>query len=139
MVKGADITGTVREISLRLTRVVTADNVHVYIPNSLIATNSVLNYSKENERRVELIVAIMHKSDVTNATSAIKEGLKQCRGAVIEKATEVLVDSFTDISVNLKVRVWMDMRKTNGFTSAKDVATQCVLNALSNKKIKTST
>ena len=63
--------GTVKEIKLFSTVILTADNQTIYIPNNTIATAIIDNYSTAELRRVEWTVGISYGDDVDVARRAI--------------------------------------------------------------------
>ena len=56
--------GTVKEIGVVYTQLVTPDNRHIYIPNSQMATATITNFSSENKRRLDLVFSISYESDI---------------------------------------------------------------------------
>ena len=63
--------GTVKEIQIFFTRITTADNKTILIPNGGLSTGSVNNYSTESHRRVSWTVSISYGDDVNVAREAI--------------------------------------------------------------------
>ncbi|NIO72105.1 MAG: mechanosensitive ion channel, partial [Anaerolineae bacterium] len=68
-----DFSGTVQRISLRSTEIVTFDGPVVSMPNSTVATTPIVNYSINEERRVNLTVAISQETDLRAAIEALRE------------------------------------------------------------------
>ena len=56
--------GTVREVGLFYTKLDTPDKKLIQIPNSKIANDSIINYSKAVNRRVEFLISVSYDSDV---------------------------------------------------------------------------
>lgn len=67
--------GTVREIGLFTTLLITRDNVYVSIPNSEIFSAVVINYSRERLRRVTFIVPVDWVNDVDKVEKVMTEAL----------------------------------------------------------------
>ena len=76
--------GTVEEITLNHTRIVTLDNRVVYIPNGTASTATVTNYSEKDIRRVDLTYSIPYTQDFAKAEEVIL--------AVAEAEEKVLKD-----------------------------------------------
>lgn len=133
-VRGANATGVVREISLRSTEIITADNTHIFVPNALIATNPVVNFSIEKTRLLELTVGIDYKSDPKIATKAIKEALTKLPFIVESKPLEVIVELFADSSITLRIRMWVDTRKAT-LLEAKTQGIQTIYDTLKQQGI----
>lgn len=64
--------GVVKEIQIFTTIVTTPDNKTVIIPNGGLSTSSLINYSTEEERRVDWTVGIAYGDDVDKAREVIK-------------------------------------------------------------------
>ena len=99
--------GTVKEIKLFSTVILTADNQTIYIPNNTIATAIIDNYSTAELRRVEWTVGISYGDDVDVARRAILELLEADPRVERSPAPVVLVAALADSAVNLSVRAWV--------------------------------
>ena len=99
--------GTVKEIKLFSTVILTADNQTIYIPNNTIATAIIDNYSTAELRRVEWPVGISYGDDVDVARRAILELLEADPRVERSPAPVVWVAALADSAVNLSVRAWV--------------------------------
>lgn len=50
--------GTVEDILICSTKILTVDNKVVYLPNSALSTGTIVNYSEKPERRVDLVFSV---------------------------------------------------------------------------------
>jgi small-conductance mechanosensitive channel len=74
VIEGSGATaGIVREVGLFTTRIERSDGNAVFVPNSQIRSNPVINYSSGGTRRVEVEVAIQQRQDVACAIDALKK------------------------------------------------------------------
>lgn len=99
--------GTVKEIKLFSTVILTADNQTIYIPNNTIATAIIDNYSTAELRRVEWTVGISYGDDVDVARRAILELLEADPRVERSPPPVVWVAALADSAVNLSVRAWV--------------------------------
>lgn len=99
--------GTVKEIKLFSTVILTADNQTIFIPNNSIATAIIDNYSTAELRRVDWTVGISYGDDVDVARKAILDMLNS--DPRVEKSPEpvVWVAALADSAVNLSARAWV--------------------------------
>jgi small conductance mechanosensitive channel len=99
--------GTVREIGLFTTTLITADLVYVSMPNSLIFSNTITNYSREPTRRINLTVGIDYDDDIDKAQKIALDLIKS--DARILKFPEpiVPVGALNSSSVDLILRCWV--------------------------------
>ena len=74
--------GTVKEIQIFHTLIVTPDNKAIIIPNGSLSTGSVNNWSKESLRRVDWSIGISYGDDVDYARKAILDIINQNPGVI---------------------------------------------------------
>nr|MDE6623338.1 mechanosensitive ion channel family protein [Alistipes sp.] len=99
--------GTVREIKLFSTVILTSDNQTIYIPNNSIATAIIDNYSTAELRRVDWTVSISYGDDVDTARRAVLDLLAADARVLRDPEPVVWVAALADSSVNLSVRAWV--------------------------------
>ncbi len=75
-IEAAGISGTVRAITLFVTEIDTADNVHILVPNGLIWSKDIKNFSANDRRRIELKFLISYADNVDAAIGLIKAALE---------------------------------------------------------------
>lgn len=100
--------GTVQDISLLATCLLTPDNKRIMIPNAGIMSGAITNYSAMPTRRVDLVIGISYDSDIAKAKTAIEEVLNGDERILKDPAYTVAVVALADSSVNLVVRPWVD-------------------------------
>lgn len=98
--------GTVMEIQLFYTKLVTVDNHVVIIPNGELTTSNIINMSTLSERRINISVSIAYDADIRTAKEVIQSVLEQDAAVLKDKEHFVFVDELADSGVNLKVRCW---------------------------------
>lgn len=100
--------GVVEEVSILFTKIVTPDNKDIFIPNGVVSTSSVINYSSEGERRVDLVFGISYDSDHKKAMEAIKSVIGKHSLILQDKEIFVRIGELSSSSVNITVRVWTE-------------------------------
>jgi small-conductance mechanosensitive channel len=98
-----DFTGTVQRISLRSTEIATFDGPVVSMPNSTVATTPTVNYSTNQERRVNLTVPISQETDLRAAIETLRELAEGEERRVPEKDTTLYVSDLSDGTIALTV------------------------------------
>lgn len=104
-VSGAE--GEVEEIGILTTVLNTLDNLRVIIPNSTVFGNTIVNFTGNPRRRVDVAVGISYSSDINQARATVIEAVKRNPMVLSEPAPRVEVLAFGDSSVNLTVRSWV--------------------------------
>ncbi|MGN0345517.1 MAG: mechanosensitive ion channel family protein [Lachnospiraceae bacterium] len=100
--------GTVQEISIFYTTLMTADQKTVVVPNGTLANNSITNLTKSGRRRLDVRVGVAYNADIRRAKQVLQQVAEQSTHRLLSEAPVILVDELADSSVNLIVRVWTD-------------------------------
>lgn len=100
--------GTVTEIQLFYTKLLTADNKTVVIPNGTLANTSLTNVTAQNKRRVDVSVGISYDADLKKAKELIEDLLHADEDIIKEEGINVFVDSLGDSAVVIGVRGWVN-------------------------------
>ncbi len=98
--------GTVKEIQIFNTILMTPDNKMVIIPNGGLSTGAMINYSKANVRRVDFVFGIGYGDDIDKARNIILEVANKNEQILKEPEAFIGVIEHGDSSVNLVTRVW---------------------------------
>jgi small conductance mechanosensitive channel len=116
-VRIADAIGTVREIGLFRTVVVTDDGNYVSIPNATVFTGTIVNVSREARRRTNFTVEIDRGENIDTVQKTILDALAQEPRALKTPAPTVEVDTLGPISTTLTVQVWTENHDFGTFLS----------------------
>jgi len=98
--------GTVKEVQIFNTILLTPKNEKVVIPNGPMSNNSLVNYTVEGNRRIDLVIGISYDSNIDEAKKILLEVMQNDENVLTSPAPFVGVDSLGDSSVNLAVRPW---------------------------------
>ncbi|MBE7084308.1 MAG: mechanosensitive ion channel [Clostridiales bacterium] len=98
--------GTVTDIHLTNTKLVTPDNKVVYIPNGILANGNIVNYSEKDTRRVDFEFSIGYADDFEKAKSIIYRICESHELVLKDSAPFVRVGEHGASSINIKTRVW---------------------------------
>ncbi|MFK8287887.1 mechanosensitive ion channel family protein [Capnocytophaga canimorsus] len=98
--------GTVKRIGLVSTTLNKFNNEEVIIPNGPLFGDSIINYTREDKRRVKVLVGIGYNSDLQKAKEILLDIAKSDKRAFEEPAPSVFVEELADSSVNISVRFW---------------------------------
>ena len=99
--------GTVAEISIFYTKLMTADNRVVVVPNGTLANCSITNVSNVDKRRVDIAVGIAYEADIRKAKEVLYQVAEEDAARLPEEEAVVFVDSLGDSAVNMGVRIWV--------------------------------
>lgn len=99
--------GTVHEIGLTYTKLLTADGKFVYIPNGAVTSAEIVNYTVLGKRRVDVTVSASYDAPVDTVLAALEEAadLPTTRG---EEGISAVVDNYGDSAISYTVRIWVN-------------------------------
>lgn len=101
--------GDVVQIGLRSTRIRTRDNRLVIVPNSIIGSNQIINYSYPDPRyRIQVRVAIPYGVDIEWVRRIMVETVRQVDGVLPDMAVEALYEEMGDSAMIFLVRWWIE-------------------------------
>lgn len=130
----ADFDGQVLAIDLRTTEMRALDGRIVSIPNAEVLANPIINYTRANRRRIELVVGVSYSTDTETARRVVLEALENVPGYMAEPAPLIGFSNFGDSALELNTYFWIDTALTNPI-AAKDAAFSLVKKALDRKGI----
>lgn len=99
--------GTVKEIGLVYTELITADNRLIVIPNGTLIDSSIVNVTATGKRRLELSVGIGYKSDLKKVKEVLIRLGENDPARDPENPVNVFVSELAESSVNLGLHVWV--------------------------------
>ena len=98
--------GSVEEINVFSTLLLTPDNKQIIIPNGGIIGGNITNFSAKSTRRVDFVFGIGYDDDLKLAKSTLEEIVNADVRVLQEPAPFIAVGELADSSVNFTVRVW---------------------------------
>ena len=103
----AGTSGTVETINIFNTELVTPDNQKIYVPNSSIMGNEIVNVTANDTRRLDLVVGISYRDDIEKAKSVIQSVLDAESRLLKDPEPVIAVSELGESSVNLVIRPWV--------------------------------
>ncbi len=105
-IEGAGVAGTVEEIQIFTTTLVTPDNKTIFVPNAKLMGDNIVNYTTRGTRRVDFTFGIGYGDDIDKARGVIEQILSAEERIMKDPAPVIAVSELADSSVNFAVRVW---------------------------------
>jgi len=106
LIEAQGVIATVSEIQIFVTKLTTANNQTVFIPNGILSNGTIINYSLQKYRRADLTFSISYDSDIKKAKDLIMEVLNNNPKVLQTPQPEVFVKNLTDSAIQLAVRPW---------------------------------
>ncbi len=106
-IETGDVGGTVEEIKLFYTNLVTPDNKVVMIPNGTLANDVIINYSRKPLRRVDVVFSISYDDNVDLAIKLIEKVCLENELILKEPTPFVKEQEQASSSIDIVTRVWV--------------------------------
>ena len=100
--------GTVQEVSIFNTTLLTIDNKLVVVPNGAILAGNITNVSRMPDRRVDMNINVAYESDVAQVKEILTDVAKNIDIINKEKDISVTVEALTNHAVRMSIKVWTD-------------------------------
>ena len=106
-----DYEGTVEQIDIRTTRIITYTGERILMPNSEVFTSAVRVRTAFNQRRTDLAVGVDYNTSLPKAKSILQKTIEGVEGVLDSKPAEIDLVGFGDSSIDLLVRYWTHSRQ----------------------------
>lgn len=116
------VSGTVTAIRLFTTTVQTTDKQTIYIPNNMISTSIINNYTTSVTRRCSWKVSVAYGDDYDAVRAAMLAIIMRSDKVLKEPAAYVRIDAMADSAVVIEARAWV---LNNDYWDVLDNITEC--------------
>lgn len=106
-IEAQGVQGKVTAIQIFHTILTMVDNKVVYVPNGVMSSGVVVNYNRNDTRRVEWVIGIDYGEDTARAEAVVREVIAADKRILDAPTPYVAVQALDASSVNLVARVWV--------------------------------
>ena len=112
-IKYEEFEGTVTEVNIVNTKLTTADNRTIIIPNGALSNGTIYNFTHNNVRRVEWLIDVEYGTDVEKTKELLKDLLDD-DPRILTKETGAPADPFVGLnnlassSIQIVAKVWVN-------------------------------
>ena len=107
VIEAAGHLGTVMELGLFSTEFRTGQGICIFVPNAALWGSSITNYSRNDTRRVDVVVGISYDDDIDKARETLLGLMNGDDRILDDPAPETMVVALADSSVNINMRCWV--------------------------------
>lgn len=108
LIEAAGVLGVVETLNIFSTQLKTGDNKTVFVPNGKLIGDNIINYSTKPNRRVDLVIGVSYKADLSHVKSVLEDILAKEERVLKDPAPTIGVLALADNSVNFAVRPWVN-------------------------------
>ncbi len=106
-VEAAGVSGFVKTIEVFSTTLRSPNNKIIIVPNSAITGSSIVNYSREENRRIDLVIGVSYNADLKVAKQILTDVVNANEKVLKDPKPNIAVSELADSSVNFVVRPWV--------------------------------
>jgi len=99
--------GKVTEIQVFNTILKTFDNKTINIPNGILSNGSIVNFSTEPTRRVDMVFGVGYDDDIQKTKEILQNLISSDERIMSDPEPLIVVSELGESSVNFTVRVWV--------------------------------
>ncbi|QLG88407.1 mechanosensitive ion channel [Chitinibacter bivalviorum] len=102
-------TGSIRDIGMRTTTLSTFDGADVVVPNGMLLSEKLINWTLNNQRRrIEIPIGVSYDCDPRSVQAILLEVARKTPGVSLEPAPAAVFMGFGESSLDFSVRAWTD-------------------------------
>ncbi|MGN0479907.1 MAG: mechanosensitive ion channel family protein [Hominenteromicrobium sp.] len=105
-IETTEIAGTVKEINVLYTVVITPDNKRVTVPNGSLTNTAITDYSAETRRRVDIVFSAAYASDIDTVKSVILAEAAAHEKVLHDPAPEARLKAQSASALDFQLRAW---------------------------------
>jgi len=114
--------GVVTAVELRRTTLRTFDGLTVIIPNKQIFQNRLINYTRTEERRVDIDVGVAYGDDLERTREVILAAFEDFELRDPAREVELIFTGFGSSSIDFQVRIWLERADQKLYLDARSEA-----------------
>jgi small conductance mechanosensitive channel len=122
LIKAQDYLGTVVEVNLRWTELLTPQGQLVLIPNKQVFENPIMNYSMRGTRRVDITLGVSYGEDLERAKRVAMEAVASVPVRLPDREVELFYEEFAESSIDFTVRFWIAFASQRDYLEARSDA-----------------
>ncbi len=120
----------VLRVELRATEVETLDGLTILIPNKQVFQNAIVNYTRTQQRRMDLRVGVAYCDDMVAVRRVVIEAVENVPHRDPARAVELFFEQFGESSIDFQLRIWLAESKQLAYLQARSEAMIAVKSAL---------
>lgn len=106
-IEGAGVAGTVKEVQIFTTILLTPDNKTIIIPNAKITGDNITNYATQGTRRIDLAFDVAYGEDIDKTRRTLLDIIKADKRLLADPAPQISVGEIGGGRINIICRPWV--------------------------------
>jgi small conductance mechanosensitive channel len=105
-IEAQGVIGTVSEIQIFVTKLLSANNQTIFIPNGILSNGIITNFSVAGIRRLDLVFSLSYETDIKLAKEIVLQVMQSHSKILKSPEPLVVVKDLTDTAIHLAIRPW---------------------------------
>jgi small conductance mechanosensitive channel len=105
-IEAQGVIGTVSEIQIFVTKLISANNQMIFIPNGILSNGIITNFSVAGMRKIDLTFSLSYETDIKLAKEIVMEVMTNHPKVLKTPEPVVVVKDLTDNAIHLAIRPW---------------------------------
>ena len=105
-IEAQNVSGTVVDIQIFVTQLLTSNNQAIFIPNGILSNGVIINYSQQHNRRTDLVFSVSYDTDIKQAREMLLSILENNPKVLQHPKPTVTISELTDSSIKFAIRAW---------------------------------
>ena len=122
-VEAAGVAGTIVEVQILTTVFKTGDNKSIIVPNGQVMNSIIINYSANDQRRVDMVVGVSYDDDLDKVRATLEDLIAADDRILDDPACTIAVAELADSSVKFIIRPWV---KSGDYSGVKFDLTEAI-------------
>ena len=100
------VSGTVKDVQIFSTTMLTSDNKTIVVPNGKIIAGNIINYPREPNRRVDITVGVAYDADIDLVKKVLGDIVAADKRIMHDQGVTIRLNEMAASSLNFVVRAW---------------------------------
>ena len=105
-IEAQGVIGTVSEIQIFVTRLISGNNQTIFVPNGALSNGTIINYSMQGTRRVDLVFSLSYDTNIKTAKEIVMKVMREHPKVLKNPEPDVAIKTLTDNAIHLAIRPW---------------------------------
>jgi small conductance mechanosensitive channel len=105
-IEAQGVSGTVIDIQIFVTQLLTANNQVIFVPNGALSNGTIINYSMQETRRTDLTIGVSYETNVKEVKDVIMGILNDNEKILKHPTPTVSIRELTDSGIKIAIRAW---------------------------------
>ncbi|GEP49591.1 mechanosensitive ion channel protein [Flavobacterium noncentrifugens] len=105
-IQAQNVSGTVVDIQIFVTQLLTSNNQAIFIPNGILSNGVIVNFSQQHNRRTDLVFSVSYDTNIKDAKTILTSILDNHPKVLQHPKPDVVLAELTDSSIKFAIRAW---------------------------------